>query len=407
MDKTLDATVTKQRLQTLEQQIRKDSEALQKHGLRIGHALCEIRDNHLWAEEYDSWTQYLTDRAQELVGKSFVQSVKLIRAAEIQKRLPTRMLDDSSLTPSHLVEIGRLAPNAAKDSGRGVEKDYSRLRKNDVARVLKSATKIAGDKTPSVQDLRKAVDHDLGIDRAAKAKGTKQKREEDAERPNLRDYITQETGSIQGVLENLRKVPQDAWHVFNDENLYFTNQFQTACAELTRFVSQVAPEEPPLCSVCKVRDAVDRSRCQKCIDENLSDDGDSILRADQTASRDMQVAKRIIDKYADGKWHNLATIVNGVESDERTVNGRLLSMRERGMHNVFCESRKAGKSKQFRIIKGGRKKVPLEALQREIGPLLDALEREGRKHTARFSPMTVLQLTTRLRKVLEDMARSS
>ena len=133
----------------------------------------------LWSEEYASWNQYLKERAEDLVGRSFVQAVKFVRAAEVAKRLPqNRIVDDSVLTPSHLGEIGRLAPDKPSGNvgnrGGGREKDYSRLRKQDVGRVLKKATELAGGKEPSVRDVRKAVDHDLGIDRSEKAKETKE-----------------------------------------------------------------------------------------------------------------------------------------------------------------------------------------------------------------------------------------
>ena len=39
-----------------------------------------------------------------LVGKSFVQSVKFVRAAEVAKRLPSNINVD--IGPSHMLEIG-------------------------------------------------------------------------------------------------------------------------------------------------------------------------------------------------------------------------------------------------------------------------------------------------------------
>lgn len=124
-----------------------------------------------------------------------------------------------------------------------------------------------------------------------------------------------------------------------------------------------------------------------------------------TIGRDMEVGKRIVEEYGDGKWHEFATIVQGVNSDANTVNTRLRFMKERGFHNVFCESRKSAKGKQYRIVRGGQKKVQLEALQREIGPLLDDLEREGKKGMATMSPNNVLVLAHRIRQALRNMAR--
>jgi hypothetical protein len=124
-----------------------------------------------------------------------------------------------------------------------------------------------------------------------------------------------------------------------------------------------------------------------------------------TAGRDMEVSDRIIERYADGKWHNFETIVAGVESDSATVKTRLRFMKKLGTKNVFCESRKAGRGNQYRIVRGGRKKIQLEALQREIGPLLDELERQGKQDLATMSPPTVLELAHRIRRLLDNMAR--
>src|SRR5215831_3100149 len=142
-----DLTVSrKQRLRTLENQIRKAADEIQKNGLEIGRWLCEIRDDELWQEECESWSAYLKEKADELVGKSFSQAARLIRAAEVAERLPPpgSSVNGTTLGPQHLDELGRLAPNVGKRDGvGGVEKDYSRLRTQDVARVLKSAAKLA------------------------------------------------------------------------------------------------------------------------------------------------------------------------------------------------------------------------------------------------------------------------
>ena len=54
-----------------------------------------------------------------------------------------------NLSHRHYNEIGRLADLKGKTSGKGVEKDYSKLRKQDVARVIKAA-----GPEPSVRDIR-------------------------------------------------------------------------------------------------------------------------------------------------------------------------------------------------------------------------------------------------------------
>ncbi len=225
----------KQRLRTLENSIRKAAEQIQKNGLEIGQYLCEIRDDELWVEDYPSWNQYLKAKGEELVGKSFAQSANLIKAAEISKRLPaTSPIDRTGLSATHMSELGRLAPNVAKEQGRGTEKDYSKLRKQDVARVLNKAKEHAGDdKAPSVRDIRKAVDEELGIDRAAKAKETRERADE---KPKIEDYLESRIGIIEGVTANLADVPPDTWKLLEESGSQLAERLATACDELAELL---------------------------------------------------------------------------------------------------------------------------------------------------------------------------
>ena len=184
------------------------------------------------ATEYGSWNQYLKERAGELVGKSFVQSVMLIRAAEIAKRLPSTSKMDDHLTPSHFVEIGRLAPDKGKETG-GKEKDYSALKKQDVARVLKTATQLAGGDAPSVRDVRRAVDQELGIDRAAKAERTKEQHNQGI---NLEDYLRSVLGRIEGITNNLAKVPGESWTLLEESAPGLVTRVAVACDELAELL---------------------------------------------------------------------------------------------------------------------------------------------------------------------------
>lgn len=222
----------KQRLRTLENHIRKAAEEIQKNGLEIGRDLCEIRDDELWADDHGSWNQYLKERAGELVGRSFENCIRYIQAAEIEKRLPSSV-DTCQLKHRHLSELNRLVPDKQKDKGAGREKDYSRLRKQDVARVLKTATQLSGGETPSVRDVRKAVDQELGIDRAAKAERTKEERDAGIE---LEDYLRQCLGRIQGITNNLAKVPGESWKLLERSDPGLATRVAKACDQLAELL---------------------------------------------------------------------------------------------------------------------------------------------------------------------------
>lgn len=233
-------TARKQRLRTLENQIRTLAEEITTNGIEIGKRLCEIRDDELWAEEYDSWNQYLKQHAEELVAKSFAQAKFLIRSAEVAKRLPSRIIDNPDLAPAHLTEIGRLAPNVRNANG-VEEKDYSQLRKQDVSRVLKVAEQIAterGEEKPSVRDIRKAVDQDLGINRAAKAVESKRERELESQ-PELHRSLYDYIGTIEGMRDALATVPQDGWKWLRKEHPGLVKRLTKACESLTTLLKEV------------------------------------------------------------------------------------------------------------------------------------------------------------------------
>jgi len=225
----------KQRLRTLENSIRKAAEQIQKNGLEIGRYLCEIRDEELWGESHESWNQYLKDMAEELVGKSFTQAASLIQAAEISKRIPQSISPDvrTNITASAITELGRLAPKVGKIDERGTEKDYSKISTQDIARVLKRAAEIADSEVPSVRDVRKAVDIELGIDRKPK-QDAEPKHDNGIE---LAVYITQKIGQIEGITELLADVPADGWKQLEKSHPQLAERLATVCdglAELLR-----------------------------------------------------------------------------------------------------------------------------------------------------------------------------
>ena len=216
--------IAKRTRKQIEKHITTCAESIQKNGLEIGRDLIEIRDEELWADEYLSWNEYLKERAAELVGRSFAQSASLIRAAEIRCKLPeSSTVDCTTLNATHMTELGRLAPEAK--GGQGQAKDYSKLRKQDVARVIKAA-----GPDPSVRDIRAAVDDELGLDRAKERKKKQQaaemerqriaakarekaeaERERERAKRELGNYLTDLSVRLREASKNLSKVPAQGW----------------------------------------------------------------------------------------------------------------------------------------------------------------------------------------------------
>jgi len=218
------------RLRALEERIKESAGNIQKSGLQIGEWLIEIRDDELWAEGHDSWEGYLKDKSDSLVGKSFSQAKTLIDAAVINTKLPDKDLT-SNLTASGVAELRRLAPQSK--SGKRNEKDYSQILESDVERVLEAAVEISDSKTPSVRDIRKAVDADLGIDRAAKAKATQKKNNEGVD---VAGYLLGKAGQIEVITERLAEIPADAWKLLEGSHPGLAERLAAACDELAELL---------------------------------------------------------------------------------------------------------------------------------------------------------------------------
>ena len=115
--------------------------------------------------------------------------------------------------------------------------------------------------------------------------------------------------------------------------------------------------------------------------------------------------KDIIAKFGDGKWHTVEEIAEGIGVDLETAKMRMYRAKSDGAGKCHYESRKYGKTTQYRIIRGGGRKVDMTALEKEIAPILDALDEEGGKNAATMSPPTVLHLAHQLRKLIERLAQ--
>jgi hypothetical protein len=123
-----------------------------------------------------------------------------------------------------------------------------------------------------------------------------------------------------------------------------------------------------------------------------------------THAKKPKIGHAIMDQFADGGWHKIETIFKHVEAPEIDVRNVLKNMERKGTYGSHCESRKSGRSFQYRIVKGGSKKIDVAALEKEMRPLLQALETEGKKNMATMSPSTVLHLAHSIKKLMEKMA---
>jgi hypothetical protein len=223
----------KQRLRTLEDQIRKNYEAF----VATGFALKEIRDDDLYTEDgFQTWDQYLRERVGHEFKIEKSQAFDLILCAQVRMKLPTPVLSgtpDNGNPEWSIREVKEFARLAPKKKQPGQPYDVDRLDKRDVGRVAKKVIDYCKDKAKSITSriVRKFVDEDLGVNRAGKAKETKKAREESAH-PDLRQYLVDFSGQLEVELERFREVNEDGWKQLVKRNPGLVRSVATACAEL-------------------------------------------------------------------------------------------------------------------------------------------------------------------------------
>lgn len=128
-------------------------------------------------------------------------------------------------------------------------------------------------------------------------------------------------------------------------------------------------------------------------------------RIGKSHARKTKVAEAILARFADGKWHQLPTIVGHTQFEVEDVEAVLEGMVARGNYGTHCERKKVGKTVAYRIVRKSGKAVAMGLLIQELEPLLTQLADEGKKSMATISPSTVAKLTQQLRTAIERLAK--
>ena len=203
-----------------------------------------IRDDELYKfDGFKTWTDYLKLRVGDAFGIEKSQAYKLITSAQLHSKIQSASSTavDEKLSEKAILEFARLAP---KNDDHDQRRDVSRILSGDVKRVLNKAQEEAkkrpdGKVTASV--VRKIVDQDLGIDRAAMAKETKRVQEEaraelEQRRADLRAYLADTAGTNQGTLKAITCLTDDQWRLFRKENQYVIDEAIKWSQELADFL---------------------------------------------------------------------------------------------------------------------------------------------------------------------------
>jgi hypothetical protein len=230
------------RLRTLEAEIRKHYEAY----VQTGFALKEIRDDFLYKEDgFTSWENYLRERVGEQFGIEKTQANKLIACAQIREKMPdnpgsmnTAAVNGQPWSQNAVHELARLAP---KDEG---NYNFDKLRERDVERVAKKAVEEAreqGLEMPTAPIVRRIVDEELGIDRAANDECAREleKRREEEVRPLLHEWLTAQTQLLYDMTKKLSSVPDGGWLALDGRNPEVLDNWHRSGKELLELLNRV------------------------------------------------------------------------------------------------------------------------------------------------------------------------
>ena len=123
-----------------------------------------------------------------------------------------------------------------------------------------------------------------------------------------------------------------------------------------------------------------------------------------TAARRPSIRSLIKDQFADGKWHSLDKIAEGLRADKNHVIDTINGMSKTGNFCCKVERKRVGVNTEFRIFKK-EKTISLDELTEKLAPIIKELKAEGKKTMATMSPATVAHLAGKLSNLLGEWAR--
>ncbi len=210
----------KQRLRTLEKEIRSGMEEFYYTGMKLK----EIRDDHLYKEDgFQAWEKYCKERWE--LGKSQVYS--LIKASEYREKISDSSSAGHTWSHRAVTELTRIPD----------KRQAVRVAKQVIQEVEKSEKAAKQDKTLkpiklSSSTVRKAVDKDLGVKRGQEKKQPKVE-------PTFDQYLLAETGNLLGLVKILKGVSEDSWKLLDEAKPQSIKHLITACDSLAEFLRKV------------------------------------------------------------------------------------------------------------------------------------------------------------------------
>jgi hypothetical protein len=140
----------------------------------------------------------------------------------------------------------------------------------------------------------------------------------------------------------------------------------------------------------------ERKRFQQVIDLMLAEATMAEVKVDSN-----ELARKIIDEYGDGEWHQFATLVDFLGEDEKVCKAALDKVGKSRSIRAKLETKPFGASIKFRIFRL-HDAVSVDELKQKLVPIIKELQDEGRKGVARISGPQVTSLAIRLQRLLDE-----
>ncbi|MHC4406338.1 MAG: hypothetical protein ACYTG0_42445 [Planctomycetota bacterium] len=194
----------KQRLRKLENEIRTGMEEFYYTGMKLK----EIRDDRLYEEDgFETWEKYCRERWEW----SPQHVHRLVQAFEYRQKLPASPTGCDGWSERSVRELTRIPDK--RQAARVAKKVITEVEKGDGVKLTSTIVK-------------RFVDQDLGIKRP------KQKPQRKDTRPELRRYLIDKSGTLEGILENLQGVPKEGWELLIEDDPQLIKCLITVCTSL-------------------------------------------------------------------------------------------------------------------------------------------------------------------------------
>jgi len=118
--------------------------------------------------------------------------------------------------------------------------------------------------------------------------------------------------------------------------------------------------------------------------------------------RKLNVASKIIEHFADGKWHSLDAIAEKIDAPRKDIEHTFaLMIGKPRNYKAKCEKKPVGKSFSYRLFKQHRAIAASELLEK-LAPIVKGLEEQGRRNMVTVSLTAVAVFAGQLRKLLDE-----